>query len=452
MSGKTRRIVALLLAAAAPSLVAAQSGSIAGRWEGIARVPSQGTFRVVISLDSTATGWQGSLLVPEQSPDPFQFVSISHVQDSLVLTLPAAAQNAVIRVTRSRDGIRLTGVVEASGAGTITAARVGTPEAAALVEGVTAVERSRAVANRLAESTTPAKPPTSNPDSALLVTSDIALFWAALDHASPDSLAAVLQREYLEKASVGVRDFIPGRIVSAQDLALYVRAHRATYDSVRAANLDVSRADAPIRAAFKKLKDMYPDAVFPDVYFVIGRFNSGGTSSKHGLLIGAEMYRDPASLPAIVSHELIHFQQHYPSGPLLEHSFMEGSADFVGELISGRQINNDAHKYGMAHEAELWKDFSAHFDEKNYFPWMYGRPNDGKPNDLGYFIGYRDRQGVLRQDARQEASGPRHHHGAQWQRARAVGHERLRTRGALTLSRDGCGTPTNAVGASRVFE
>jgi uncharacterized protein YjaZ len=90
-----------------------------------------------------------------------------------------------------------------------------------------------------------------------------------------------------------------------------------------------------------------------------------------------------------VSHELIHFQQHYPSKPLLEHSFMEGSADFVGELISGRQINNDAHRYGLAHEAELWKEFSAHFDDTNYFPWMYGRPTDGKPNDLGYFIGYR---------------------------------------------------------------
>jgi uncharacterized protein YjaZ len=90
-----------------------------------------------------------------------------------------------------------------------------------------------------------------------------------------------------------------------------------------------------------------------------------------------------------VSHELIHFQQRYPSGPLLEHAFMEGSADFIGELISGRQINNEAHRYGIAHEAELWREFSTHFDNKDYFPWMYGRPTDGKPNDLGYFIGYR---------------------------------------------------------------
>jgi Predicted Zn-dependent protease (DUF2268) len=389
MSRRTCRIVVSTLVGLAPSLLAAQTASVAGRWEGMARVPGQGAFRVIITLDSTATGWRGSLLVPAQSPDPITFVSVSRVQDSLVLTLPAAAQNAVFRVAGSADGVRLTGVVIAGSNGTLTAARAGTPEAAAIVEGTTSFERSRAAANRLAESPTPATPPTANPDSAHLVTSDIALFWTAIDHASEDSLAAVLEREYLEKASVGVRDFIPGRIMSAEDLAAYVRVHRATYDSVRVANLDVSRADAPIRAAFRKLKEIYPDAVFPDVYFVIGRFNSGGTSSQHGLLIGAEIYRDPASLPSIVSHELIHFQQHYANRPLLEHSFMEGTADFVGELISGRRMNIAAQEYGMAHEAELWKEFSAHFDDTNYFPWMYGRPTDGKPNDLGYFIGYR---------------------------------------------------------------
>src|SRR5204862_56629 len=132
---------------------------------------------------------------------------------------------------------------------------------------------------------------------------------------------------------------------------------------------------------------LYPPAVFPDVYFVIGRFNSGGTSSKHGLLIGAEMYRDPARLPAIVSHELIHFQQHYASPTLLEHAFMEGTADFIGALIAGEQINPRASQYGLAHEHELWQEFQGHFDDRNFLPWMYGRPTDRRPNDLGSSIG-----------------------------------------------------------------
>lgn len=384
-----------LFAAAALAALSGVSGSIAaqpapaGRWEGVARVPGQGALRVVIALDSSSTGWNGTLTVPSQSSRPFKFESIARAQDSLILQLPAAASNGVLRVALSPDGRQLRGAVIAQGEGTVVAARAGTTDAAALVAPVIRVEQSRDVANRLAKSVPPAKPPTPNPDSARLVTTDIQLFWRALDRAPADSLADYLQREYLDKASVGVRDFIAGRILSAEDLATYVHTRRATYDSVRAANLDVTRAEADIRNAFRRLKELYPPAVFPDVYFVIGRFNSGGTSTDHGLLIGAEMYRDPASLPGIVSHELIHFQQRYPSGPLLEHSFMEGSADFVGELISGRQINNDAHKYGIAHEGELWKEFSARFDDKNYFPWMYGRPTDGRPNDLGYFIGYR---------------------------------------------------------------
>ena len=360
----------------------------AGRWVGVARIPDMAPLRVTITLDSSAGGWQGTVLVPAESAQPMTLVSIVRVRDSLVLTLPASGESAVLRVRLSADGQRLDGVIEAGHTGTVAAAREGTPDAAALVGATSRVERSRIAGNQLAQ-TPPARAPSPDPDSAKLVTSDISLFWNAVDKAPRDSLAEYLQREYLDRASVGAREFIPGRIMSAEDLATFFHGNRARYDSVRAATLDLTKADAAIRAAFKRLKALYPPAVFPDVYFVIGRFNSGGTSSNHGLLIGAEMYPDPVRLPAIVSHELIHFQQHYPSPTLLEHSFMEGTADFIGEMISGMQINNDAYQYGRAHEHELWQEFSAHFDERNFFPWMYGRPTDGRPSDLGYFIGYR---------------------------------------------------------------
>jgi len=324
----------------------------------------------------------------EVGREPVPFTSVVRTGDSLVLRLPASVDNAVLRGRLSADGRRIEGTVDST-TQTFRVGRSGTEEAIRLSVEAKRVEASRQLAASLVDTITRATP-NDNPDSARLITSDIALFWAALDHGtSPDSLAAVLQHDYLDRASMGARDFIPGRIISAEDLAAYVTGHRSRYDSVRAVNLDVSRADAPIRAAFRKLKALYPPAVFPDVYFVIGRFNSGGTSSRHGLLIGAEMYRDPSGLPATVSHELIHYQQHCESPTLLEHSFMEGTADFVGEMISGTQINNDAHQYGRAHEHELWQDFSQHFEDHTFFPWMYGRPRDGKPNDLGYFIGYR---------------------------------------------------------------
>lgn len=361
-----RRFI-LFAAVAGWASLGAQTVSSVGRWAGVARAPGWGEVSLLVTLDSGATGWHGTLQAPSQTSETFTLVSVVPKGDSLILALPKTAQGAIFRLKASRDGKLYTGIVDIAGPGTVQLARADSPEATALLRDVTRVARSREAANRLAGQTPPGVTPTANPNSARLVTSDIQLFWSTLDRAPSDSLADYLQREYLEKASVGVRDFIPGRIMSAEDLASYVRSHRATYDSVRAAKLDVTRADADIRAAFRKLKEIYPAAVFPDVYFVIGRFNSGGTSTKHGLLIGAEMYRDPAALPSIVSHELIHFQQSYDSRTLLEHSFMEGTADFVAELIAGHHINNAAYQYGMAHEAELWKEFRTQFDKTDFF-------------------------------------------------------------------------------------
>lgn len=362
---------------------------MAGEWDGLIRSPATPPRVVSFTLDSAPNGWRGTFTARWLSRDPMALMVVSHSGESLRFQLPATGQNAVFAGRLSADGRRLEGRV--GDVSTFTVARAATADAAALVAETRQAEASRRAAAALVDTVSSARP-NDSPDSAQLVTSDVALFWAALDdasHAPPDSLASYLQREYLERASVGARDFIPGRILSAEDLAAYVRDNRLKYDSVRAANLDVGKAEPAIRAAFHKLKTLYAAAVFPDVYFVIGRFNSGGTSSRHGLLIGAEMYRDPTRLPAIVSHELIHYQQHCDNPTLLSNAFLEGSADFVGEMISGSQINTAAHTYGLAHEHELWQEFTPHFADRNFFPWMYGTPPNGRPSDLGYFIGYR---------------------------------------------------------------
>src|SRR5471032_2156905 len=54
---------------------------------------------------------------------------------------------------------------------------------------------------------------------AQLETSDVALFYRVYDaaHGKPD--AATLQRDYLDAGSDGLRDFIPYRILSADQLA-----------------------------------------------------------------------------------------------------------------------------------------------------------------------------------------------------------------------------------------
>jgi hypothetical protein len=342
---------------------------------------------LTITLDSTASGWRGALAVSALGKQPVDFVSVTRHQDSIVMRLPASAHEAELRGSLTADGRELAGTVTSDANANFRVARAGSPEAATLTASARRVEEARRIAQSLVDTTK--LTPTANPDSARLVTSDIALFWSVVDRAPNDSLAAYLERDYLERGSAGLRDFIPGRILSAEDLATYVNSHRARYDSSRAANLDVKAAEREIRAAFRRLKELYPPAVFPNVYFVVGRFNSGGTSTDHGLLIGSEMYREATRLPAIVSHELIHYQQHCEAPTLLAQSFMEGSADFLGHLISGAEINGPARTYGVAHEHQLWQEFTPHFADREFYPWMYGTPTDGRPNDLGYFIGSR---------------------------------------------------------------
>ncbi|HEX2779102.1 MAG TPA: DUF2268 domain-containing putative Zn-dependent protease [Gemmatimonadaceae bacterium] len=388
-----RLIASVLLLACAhsgPRLTSTRAGappSPRGQWEGELRFAGDMPLYVVVAIDSGAGGWRGTLASSAVGREPIAFTSVVANRDSVALQLPPSAQSFLLRAAVAPDGERLDGVAEGPATGIFRAGRVGSAAAATIAADAKRLDASRRLAMTLVD-TAPATP-RPDPDSARLVTSDIPLFWATVDAAPADSLGAYLQRRYLERGSIGVRDFIPGRILSAEDLAAYVATHRAQYDSSRAANLDITRADSAIRSAFRRLKQLYPAAVFPDVYFVVGRFNSGGTASSHGLLIGAEKYRDPMALPAIVSHELIHYQQHCDAPTLLEHAFMEGSADFVGELISGTQINNAARQYGLAHERELWREFVPHFADTTYYPWMYGRPADGRPNDLGYFIGYR---------------------------------------------------------------
>jgi predicted Zn-dependent protease DUF2268 len=305
---------------------------------------------------------------------------------------------------------------------------------------------------------------TTNPDSARLVTRDISNFWRAIDHAAGKdtaALVAALRNDYLEKPSPGLFDWIVNRLISqdavgkvleakgwtrdrsmgamaasvgtperagfdsvvmpaildnaARNLALTYLARRRYYDAIRLNTLAVDTARAikdSIHAAFRRMSVLYPDAKYADVYFLIGRMTSGGTTGHNSLLIGTEMNaRDPSTpideldawhravtgsvtdLPHIVAHEMIHTLQGKRTGPqtLLRAALDEGSADFVSELVSGKHIANPAYAYGDAHEAELWAKFKTQMDSSKTADWLYqgDRTPPGVPADLGYWMGYK---------------------------------------------------------------
>lgn len=255
-----------------------------------------------------------------------------------------------------------------------------------------------------------------DPATVKFVTSDIGNFWRAYDLAAKESdkpnRVAIFQTEYLDKGSAGLKDFLRLRIKSAENLVSAIDRMPKYYASIRPQTLQVNRMEKRMRAAFVKFKSIYPAAVFPDVYFLIGVTSSGGTTGPSGLLIGTEMYgKTPKTpmeelspwlrvvlsnvdyVPAIVAHESCHYNQHYNTAQdqrhLLGKALQEGSCDMIGELISGRTINEHLKVYGKTHDAEIWRDFEANMYKPDFSDWFYNAATaKDRPADLGYYVGY----------------------------------------------------------------
>lgn len=255
-----------------------------------------------------------------------------------------------------------------------------------------------------------------DPDAARIVTDDVARFWQAHDEAGALADAArrseVHERRYLQPGSAGLQAFVRLRIGSSDQLAKTIAAHPRYYAALRTQTADLAAREPAIRAPWRRLAELVPEAVFPDVYLLVGRMNSGGTLTDTGLLVGLEMYgRGPDTpldelgdwhravigtmdmLPHIVAHELVHYQQRpgrVQQDTLLAAALREGSADFVAELISGRHINAHVHAWADPRAAQLWSEFERVMLGSELAPWLYGgTPVDGRPADLGYWIGYR---------------------------------------------------------------
>jgi hypothetical protein len=128
-----------------------------------------------------------------------------------------------------------------------------------------------------------------DPEAAKIITSDIGLFWQAYDKAKPENNLNVFRDEYLRKGSPGLDDFRQLRIGNVCNLVSVIETAPKYYAALREPSLKVASYEGRMRQTFRKLKELYPSAVFPDVYFVIGRLSTGGTASRSGLLIGVEM-------------------------------------------------------------------------------------------------------------------------------------------------------------------
>lgn len=246
-----------------------------------------------------------------------------------------------------------------------------------------------------------------SPDSVQLITSDIDLFWESYDKQIKDTIYNYFE-DYLKNGSLGLKDFIPDRIESAEKLKELVLAEEQYYKDIKSSSYKISEFKKQIKASFYALEYLYPEANFPPIYFLIGRTTSGGTASENGLMIALEVYSDgdfstqygrPSLdieiLPNVVIHELIHFLQidNDKDETLLKHCIREGSADFIAELASGEKTKlangPNVYPYGNMHEEELWLEFEKNLNSTDLSPWLYSEAQDKRPQNLGYWMGYK---------------------------------------------------------------
>lgn len=229
----------------------------------------------------------------------------------------------------------------------------------------------------------------SDPLDAVFETKDTDNFWKAFDTMDTSKKNPFV--EYMENGSEGVKGFTENRIINADSLYAQVKRKKADYLKSRNVLAGIHQKEKRTRAIYSALKYWYPEAKFPPVYFVYGRFNSGGTVSKNGIIIGTEKLNDLDGITALISHELIHFQQDFADKQLLlKQTLLEGSADFIGGLISGETNTNAYYTYGEANSDKLYREFVTVLKSSNSTDWLYGTSKkDDRPNDLGYWMGYK---------------------------------------------------------------
>lgn len=253
----------------------------------------------------------------------------------------------------------------------------------------------------------------SDPAKAELVTTDIHHFWETYDRVQKDTAhaAELYTKYYFEEASPGLQDYFTLRIYSVKNFVANQKRKPAFYRAIRQNTLKVDEFKSQIKASFVKLKQIYDAAIFPNVYFVIGCWNSAGTVSGNGMLIGTDMlsksddvpqeelnlweknnYKSIDNLPYLVAHELGHIQQDHmkQDTTTLSACIREGLADFIGELISGKNADERVAVFARGKEKLIWKDFEKEMYLNRSHNWV-GNSEQERPDhpaDIGYWVGY----------------------------------------------------------------
>ncbi len=243
-------------------------------------------------------------------------------------------------------------------------------------------------------------------------------FWPYLERALADtSQAREAFREFIFNGPRELRDYYVVRYYNLDNMYGQMINGSPEYYRYLKRHFDPDSLEALktlTRSWMAHFKEIYPQAVFPNVYVVPGILNSGGTLTEMGLFVGGDMYgagpdaplqeltdwqrgalQPFSDMPGIALHELMHFQQNYGDDPrrelVMQKVIEEGVCDFLVELVSGR-INADSrldYLRDSVNRERIYTDLRRELQGEDLTLWMYnGNSITDRPPDLGYTIGY----------------------------------------------------------------
>jgi Predicted Zn-dependent protease (DUF2268) len=236
-----------------------------------------------------------------------------------------------------------------------------------------------------------------------ILTQDVDLFYRVYDATGGRPSESQLQHDYIDAGSDGLHQFAKARNLSGETLAQALAKHPEVYSDARRCVVALGGGRRRLAIALRKLGKLYPEVKYPPVTILIGRDNTGGTTSAAGVLIGLETlcranWLEPNiedRFVHVIAHEYVHVQQPAtetddPNTTVLLSSELEGGAEFIAELTCGSVSNTHLPIWTKGREKEIETAFVADEDKTDKSDWLYNGPGTPqKPGDLGYWVGYR---------------------------------------------------------------
>lgn len=236
-------------------------------------------------------------------------------------------------------------------------------------------------------------------------TSDVTRFYKLYDAASGHPSPEVLQHDYIDAGSPGLRHLARIRNVTGDRIANAIADHPEIFSQAKRCMAVLPRVRDRVSSALLKLRQLYPAAVFPAVTIAVSRGKPVGVADPTGVMIGLEALCAVNYLGAnlegrfvhTITHEYAHVQQATKSPALynkskptvLDSSLIEGAADFTAALITGDAAYRSPYApLDRTREEAVAKQFVADEDKTDLSQWI-DNGSLTEPGDLGYWVGYR---------------------------------------------------------------